>query len=239
MARRKEQAAKRVDVNGGNEMRIRKMKTGKKCPHCGSRNVAKIIYGMPAFSLIKKELEEGKVYIGGCVIRNINVKGTDESVNIDPRYHCNDCEYEFGKAPVLLPSRRKMVESHFDFEGERYLDIVEGIEFSSSMRMLPMWHVTVTRNDDGAHVTVMKQQIGPLGFEEKQLTPDEWRLLLSNLYEKMYLHEWKKSFSNPSVKDGESWHLKIKLSGGRIRNYKGSNAYPPYWKELKSLFDVL
>ena len=52
----------------------------------------------------------------------------------------------------------------------------------------------------------------------------------------MYLHEWKKTFYDPDVLDGEQWELKIKLTGKRRRNYEGSNAYPPYWTELTKLF---
>ena len=52
----------------------------------------------------------------------------------------------------------------------------------------------------------------------------------------MYLHEWKKTFYDPDVLDGEQWELKIRLTGNRRRNYEGNNAYPPYWTELTKLF---
>ena len=36
--------------------------------------------------------------------------------------------------------------------------------------------------------------------------------------------------------DGEQWELSIRLTGGRQRNYHGSNAYPPYWEALIKQF---
>lgn len=57
------------------------------CPSCNSKNVAKYLYGMPAFSKkLEKELEQGKIKLGGCCI-------SDES----PQFHCNDCGKEWGK----------------------------------------------------------------------------------------------------------------------------------------------
>ena len=61
----------------------------KKCPHCGSLNVVRILYGMPtheAFLLY----EEGKIKLGGCCI-------TDS----DPEYFCKDCEHEWDKQEAL------------------------------------------------------------------------------------------------------------------------------------------
>lgn len=55
------------------------------CPSCKSKKIAKFLYGMPAFSKkLEKELEQGKVKLGGCCI-------SDES----PQFHCNDCGNEW------------------------------------------------------------------------------------------------------------------------------------------------
>ena len=57
------------------------------CPYCGSRNIARIFRGMPAFTEeLQRELDEGKVVLGGCGV---------EGIYPLPRYHCNDCEEEF------------------------------------------------------------------------------------------------------------------------------------------------
>jgi hypothetical protein len=72
--------------------------------------------------------------------------------------------------------------------------------------------------------------------KDRQITVKEWLLLLDKLYSRMYLHEWKKRYVDPDTLDGTQWELKIKLTGGRQRNYYGSNEYPPYWTELKNIF---
>ena len=42
-----------------------------KCPYCGNVETVPIIYGYPSYDLFRKE-EEGKVHLGGCVIREDN-----------------------------------------------------------------------------------------------------------------------------------------------------------------------
>ena len=59
----------------------------KKCPECGSSRVATILWGMPAFSEIKDDLEAGRIVIGGCCI--------DDN---DPKWECTDCEHRWGRA---------------------------------------------------------------------------------------------------------------------------------------------
>ncbi len=57
------------------------------CPYCGSRNIANIMYGMPVFDAeLRRELDEGTVALGGCVIE------IDRPM---PTHHCNDCGEEF------------------------------------------------------------------------------------------------------------------------------------------------
>ena len=41
-----------------------------------------------------------------------------------------------------------------------------------------------------------------------------------------------------NVLDGEQWELEIRLTGRRVRNYSGSNAFPAYWDELKRTFQL-
>ena len=70
----------------------------------------------------------------------------------------------------------------------------------------------------------------------RELTEKEWTKLLDRLYCKLYLHEWKKQYNDWTVMDGEQWELEIRMTEGRVRNYSGSNAFPPYWNELKRTF---
>ncbi len=68
------------------------------CPCCGSKNIAKYLYGMPIFDekLMQEELE-GKVIFAGCII-------TDN----DPKYHCHDCGKDFNK--TISEAEEKILE---------------------------------------------------------------------------------------------------------------------------------
>ena len=80
------------------------------------------------------------------------------------------------------------------------------------------------------------------GFREpdallhREMTEAEWKKILDRLFCKLYLHEWKKSFVAYDILDGEQWELELKLTGKRVRKFSGSNAFPPYWTELKTTF---
>lgn len=59
-----------------------------KCPKCGSKNIGRYMYGLPVFSdELLKEIDSGKIILGGCII----MEGA-------PKYHCNDCNEDFGCA---------------------------------------------------------------------------------------------------------------------------------------------
>ena len=56
-----------------------------KCPVCGFKPVATILYGYPCFSPeLQKEIEEGKTTLGGC----------DTSPG-QPRWECTNCGTKF------------------------------------------------------------------------------------------------------------------------------------------------
>jgi len=48
-----------------------------KCPECGSWRIAGILHGEPAYHSIERDLEAGRIVLGGCVI-------TDN----DPTWQC-------------------------------------------------------------------------------------------------------------------------------------------------------
>lgn len=53
-----------------------------KCPDCGNKLV-EIVYGMPGSDVIK-QVEKGEVFLGGCMVSDVN-----------PKYHCNTCERSY------------------------------------------------------------------------------------------------------------------------------------------------
>mgnify|MGYP001191086227 FL=1 len=66
----------------------------KSCPNCGKNNIAKYLYGMPAMDEeLRKDIDKGKIILGGCVI-------IDES----PKFHCNSCSYDW---PMDHPGERE------------------------------------------------------------------------------------------------------------------------------------
>ena len=69
----------------------RKGDENMKCPMCGSRKTAPILYGMPVMDEDTiKHLNDGELYLGGCCL-NDN----------DPGYHCFGCDINFGTRPVM------------------------------------------------------------------------------------------------------------------------------------------
>ena len=57
-----------------------------KCPKCGSKNIGRYIYGLLAFfRWASQKVVRGKIILGGCII----MEGA-------PKYHCNDCDEDFG-----------------------------------------------------------------------------------------------------------------------------------------------
>ena len=55
------------------------------CPKCNSTNVAEYLWGLPMLSdQLLRDIEEGRVILGGCII-----------CGEDPKFHCNDCKYDW------------------------------------------------------------------------------------------------------------------------------------------------
>lgn len=57
------------------------------CPRCGSKDVLRIVYGLPGPELMERA-EKGLVKLGGCC-----VDGND------PEWYCRKCSSEFGMDP--------------------------------------------------------------------------------------------------------------------------------------------
>ena len=188
----------------------------RKCPKCGSRRVAPILYGMPAFSEeMEQQLNEEKLFLGGCCISGI-----------DPTYHCFQCKKDIGAPPILLSKRGE----------EDYRDIVTSVRFSDGEFFGGYPEVLAIKGKDRITLDVRPGFREPEAYLQRLMTEQEWNKLIDRLFSKLYLHEWKKNYVDPNVLDGEQWELELKLSGGRVRNYGGSNAFPPYWAELKTTF---
>ncbi len=187
----------------------------KKCPRCGSRNTARILYGMPVYSEdLQKKLDSKKVILGGCCV-----------TEADPKYHCNDCGEGFGTPPILF----------CDNGPEMALTAVKSIYFSDGGFFDGYQSISIKAGEDEISIDVNPMRPDP-GEHHMTMSQDDWFKLIDTLYNKLYLHEWKDSFVDPYVLDGEQWELEIQLKDDGKITYSGSNDFPPYWKELKALF---
>ena len=76
-----------------------------KCPKCGSRNVAYIIWGfyMPS-DKIEAKIKRGELVLAGC---NVSV--------LSERWLCNDCEYAFGNIGIKPIMMNALKEPKVDF----------------------------------------------------------------------------------------------------------------------------
>ncbi len=60
-----------------------------KCPRCGSKNVAEIMYGLPGPDFDYDKAEKDGIELGGCVV-------SDHF----PRWSCRACSRQWGTASV-------------------------------------------------------------------------------------------------------------------------------------------
>ena len=188
-----------------------------KCPRCGSKKTARILYGLPDYDeKLKKDEEAGKVIIAGCC-----------KPEIASSYHCYSCKKEFGTPPLFYANNT--IES--------YPDVVTEIQYFDGGYFGPSQKILIKR-EKGKHILTVYPDLKKSDYcFHREMPSKEWNKLLKTLYGKLYLHEWKKSYIDPDVLDGEQWSLSLKLKGNRKRNYSGSNAFPPYWKELQNIFN--
>lgn len=199
-----------------------------RCPHCGSGNTARILYGMPAFSKkLEHDIRSGKIHLGGCMLTEVT-DAAGNSIPLDPARYCNACKKEFAR-PAYLPTE--------DFSGaEAYTDIVTGLRFTYSKRFPQQTELCIEKNDAGAAVSVSCFPGAGEAGRERQITKRQWNKLTDRLFGELYLHEWKKEYTDPNVLDGEQWSLEIRMTEDRRLVWNGSNAFPVYWQELNALF---
>ncbi len=212
------------------EFIVRNEKAQIKCPLCGSRNTARILYGMPAMDdWLQKQIDAGRIHIGGCCISTAE-SADGEQICTGPKYFCNDCKKSFARPPYLVNKKTGRAEA--------YDDIVKEIKFLTGGFFLGHTEIRIKRNNAGAIVYTDKDPGGIFLIPEQQITEKRWKKILDRMYSEFYVQEWPEHFYDPYlvVCDGEQWSLEITLTNGRKQSCDGSNAYPPYWKEMKALY---
>ncbi len=196
----------------------------RKCPRCGSKDVAEILRGMPVYSEeLKQAIADHKIILGGC-----SVTGSD------PSAHCNACGKDFGKPPYVRRRRGQAANE----PRELLPDIVTGIIFSEGGYFGGSDHVEITTRD-GEHI-YSYTYYGDRHIESVsnfgEITDVQWNRLMDTLFRKLCIHEWKKRYVDPYVCDGTEWELELKLTGGRRYTIYGSNDFPALYKDLYRAF---
>ena len=217
---------------------LRNVKTQKSCPHCGSSNNAKIIYGYPELSDgLSEKINKGEWVLAGTSTRSVDVNETE--VSIDPTRFCNDCKKTFGTAPVFYKTDKNKRPS----KGEYYRDIITDIKFSIGGFPNHLTTAFIAKTDKGALVIVRANNENEKNRYFNQSLPvmvclKEWDRFIDILYEEIYLHEWNTDYY-ANVCDGVQWSLEVNMTNRRTVRYHGSNAFPPCWDEFMKLLRLL
>ncbi len=146
----------------------------------------------------------GKFVLGGCCISGESAK-----------WHCLDCEHEFGKYlddinDLKLPDlgRVRPLKLEFSiggfFHGSLYVKLINGqLMYYRSHAPLP-WH------------QINAKEILP--------TVQQW-IDFKTVLNSINAWEWVPDYFTPGVCDGTQWELKINYGNKRIKS-SGCNAYP-------------
>jgi hypothetical protein len=73
-------------------MKYKSINKPDKCTECGSEKIARILYGLPAFSdSLRKRLDNNEIVLGGCCV-----------TGNDPSWKCIDCGTTIFKMKIDL-----------------------------------------------------------------------------------------------------------------------------------------
>lgn len=187
------------------------------CPRCGSRETAHILWETPSSSKgFEEKIKNKEIVLGDY----------DTSEN-KPTYHCNTCESDFGKSTSF--EELTTVSVHFSIGG-----------FFGGHH-----NVTVSRGISGAEIEYVPpfDLIDPLYEIPNLIEPfydipckpnDEWAHFVKDLY-RCYVTDWESRYDSDAL-DGTQWGLEIRFEDDSVLDRSGSNAYPPHWKKLLSVF---
>ena len=183
------------------------------CPFCGGRHIAAYLRGMPAYSEeLMKAIDDGEIILGGCCI----------SGN-DPRWHCHDCKKDFGRPPVFFRNK-----------GPQKPEDIVGVDFGVG-GFFDGYHTVRIRSSGDEHAICISTPY--LSFEWQNLyirefTQKEWNALKKLLFDRCFIHEWKKLYNNRCVLDGTQWEVILTFRNGKKHEIEGSNDYPGTWDKL-------
>ena len=145
--------------------------------------------------------DAGKFVLGGCCI-------TDDSA----KWHCLDCEHEFGKyfVDIVLPEPNIIKPLHFEFSIGGYSGPCYNVKLKKGKLLYHYSDGGNYFNPSEATVVVPTERKW-LNFRKKLDIIDVWG--------------WGASYDNPNVLDGTQWELEIDYEIKKIST-NGSNSYP-------------
>jgi hypothetical protein len=71
-----------------------RLRKGSRCTSCQEGRLVPIIYGLPTNETVE-QYREGKVEIGGCIVREVFDEERGEFVSADPQLSCPQCGGKF------------------------------------------------------------------------------------------------------------------------------------------------
>ncbi|MBC3537991.1 hypothetical protein [Megasphaera hominis] len=171
------------------------------CPRCGGTHTAPIH---------QETKEQGK-----------NKKSSVSMPALQgPRYHCYDCHYDFGSAPVDPAT------------GKAYADMVTEMTYTIETNDEDTSQTYTFRKAPAHIATQPGTTLAEANATTIPLTPAQWQTLTHTLYSKVRLHEWNQTTLGSPGQNDVTWALKIMQNKGKYVVYRGTNAFPSLWKDL-------
>ena len=189
---------------------------GVRCVKCGGHNTAEYLYGLPYMSEeLEKNIADGKVKLGGC-----------EVSDFDSKYHCNECDIDFGYS-----SKRLCDGKCTDYiEDTYYLEF--GISYDNFL-CVDDSKVIFEKKDDKYSVTFLRN-----GKKyEKEITEKVYKYNISTFFEKAYILEWENDCIREKSTINTRWNYVIKCEGMPTIENCGKDYFPPYYKQAKLRHD--
>lgn len=194
-----------------------------RCPRCASMNTAEIHYGHDDEKL------------GGNDSLAKDKEALEESIarGWGPRFHCHDCKRSFGSTslrPGILT------------DAETYKKATKNILFETGGLMQGFLTLRLEKAEDGAIMQVspgftQDRESGEVETGRVKIPMEKWERVVNRLFEELFVLDWKDSYENPFVMDGQQWKLEITMEDGKELRYRGMNAYPVYWAKVLEVLD--
>ncbi len=186
------------------------------CPRCGSKNTATIIWGMPAMTQeLQDKLDKKEIVLGGCCIEIPT-----------PSHHCNTCRKDFGGSYFAEPTFIKELYFYVGgFFGTSHWIYLNTEKLGKTLRYA---------FSDGCGIDIKAEcadcnNITLIPIEEKWIE-------FNNDLLRCYFIDWKSRYIDRNILDGTQWELNVTFDNGTTIKRYGSNAYPPHWKKLITMF---